>query len=444
MPSAMAGRMGTFALIWTGQVVSLVGSGMTGFALGVWVFQETRSATAYTLIALSGSLSAVLMSPLGGALADRWPRRLAILWSDAAGALGSLFLIAMLVSGRLEVWHVYLAVAFGAACSALQMPAFMASVTLLAPRKQLGRASGMMQFGHSAAGILSPLLAGALLAAIPLSAVILIDLATFLFAAATLFFARIPEPEREAGAETKRRSLLQDATYGWRYLAVRPGLAVLAGYFAMLNLLVGMTTVLVAPLVLSFAGSAELGRVQSLGSAGLLAGGLIMTAWGGGTRHMRTILGLSPLLGIALLLVGVRPSVALIAAGMFSFFLIVPVINGSSQIIWQSKVEPGVQGRVFATRRLIAQGTLPLAYLISGPLADRVFGPLLAVDGPLAPSLGPLLGTGPGRGIGLVFLTMGAVIFACTVVARTLPRFTGLEEELPDARIASAPEVGAA
>ena len=439
--------MGTFALIWTGQVVSLIGSGITAFALGVWVFQQTGSATAYTLIALSGALSGLLTMPFGGALADRWPRRLAILWSDAATALGVLFLLLMLLSGRLEVWHIYLAVAFGAVCNTVQIPAFMAAVTMLAPREQLGRASGMMQFGNSAASILSPLLAGALLAVMPLWGIVLIDVVTFLIAAATLFLARIPEPERSQAGAASRRSLLRDAAFGWHYILKRPGLATLAGYFAVLNLLVGMTTVLVAPLVLSFAGSAELGRVQSLGGVGLLAGGLILTAWGGGRRHMRTILSLSPLLGIALILVGVRPSVALIAAGLFSFFLIVPVINGSSQVIWQSKVEPDVQGRVFAMRRLLAQGTLPLAYLLAGPLADRVFGPLLAKDGPLAPTVGAVLGTGPGRGIGLVFLTMGALIFACTAVARTLPRFTGIEADLPDARIstpAEAAEVGAA
>ncbi|MEA2560962.1 MAG: hypothetical protein QOH06_2466 [Acidobacteriota bacterium] len=440
----MAHRMGTFALIWTGQVISFIGSGISMFALGVWVFQQTHSATSYTLIALSGSLAGLLLMPFGGVLADRWPRRLAILWSDAAAALGTLFLLLMLLSGRLAVWHIYLAVAFIAVCNTVQVPAFMAAVTMLAPRKQLGRASGLMQFGNSAASILSPLLAGALLAVLPLWGILLIDIATFLFAAATLFIARIPEPERSETGAAGQRSLLGDAALGWHYIVRRPGLAALAGYFAILNLLVGITTVLVAPLVLSFAGSAELGRVQSLGGMGLLAGGLIMTAWGGGTRHMRTILGLSPLLGIALLLVGVRPSVALIAAGMFSFFLIVPLINGSSQVIWQSKVEPDLQGRVFAIRRLIAQGTLPLAYLIAGPLADRVFGPLLARDGLLAPTVGAVLGTGPGRGIGLVFLTMGVMLFACTAVARTLPRFTRIEEDLRDARIAAAPEIGAA
>ncbi len=439
----MKHRMGSFALIWAGQVVSLVGSGITGFALGVWVFQQTHSATAYTLIALSGALPGLLLMPFGGALADRWPRRLAILGSDAAAAVGSLFLLLMLLSGRLAVWHIYLAVAFGAICNTVQIPAFMAAVTMLAPRKQLGRASGLIQFGNSAAHILSPLLAGALLSVMTLWGIVLIDLATFLLAAATLFIARIPEPERsQAGAG--RRSLLSDAAFGWHYIVQRPGLAALAGYFAMLNLLVGITTVLVAPLILSFAGSAELGRVQSLGGVGLLTGGLILTAWGGGKRHMRTILSLSPLLGIALLLIGIRPSVALIATGLFSFFLVVPVINGSSQVIWQSKVEPDVQGRVFAIRRLIAQGTLPLAYLLAGPLADRLFGPLLARDGPLAPSVGAVLGTGPGRGIGLVFITMGAVIFACTASARTLPRFTHIEEDLPDARIAAAPEIGTA
>jgi hypothetical protein len=137
--------------------------------------------------------------------------------------------------------------------------------------------------------------------------------------------------------------------------------------------------------------------------------------------------------GLSILLAGVRPSAPLFAVAAFLFFVGLPIINGSIQVIFQRKVAPDVQGRVFALMRTISGSSLPLAYVVAGPLADRAFEPLMTTGGLLAGSIGQLIGVGPGRGIGLMFITLGALTMLVTVVAYQYPRLRLLEEELPDA-----------
>lgn len=422
-----------FTWLWLGQVVSVFGSGLTGFALGVWVFQRTGSVTEFTMIALCASLPGVLASPLAGVLVDRYDRRRVIALSDSGAALGAVVLVALLAVDRLEVWHVYPIVALGGFSMSFQVPAYMASITTLVPKRHFGRANAMLEFGDSLARVFAPLLAGALIAVIRIEGIILLDLLTFGFAMTTLMLVRIPRPATAAGETAARASIWRQAAMGWTYIASRPGLAGLLTFFTLLNLLVALAIVLVTPLVLSFASSAELGLVVAVGSAGGLLGGILTSVWGGPRQRMQTILGLSPLLGVGLCTMGLGRSVPLIAAGYFLFFLLVPVINSSHMAIWQVKVEPGLQGRVFAARRMIFRGMAPLAYLIAGALSDHVFEPLLAPGGALAASVGAVIGVGPGRGIALLFITSGALLSMTAASAYLFPRLRFLEQEVPDA-----------
>jgi MFS family permease len=430
-PAAAAPGLRSFLLMWSGQVVSLVGSGLTAFAVGVWTYQTTGDVTLFSLIAASAALPAVLLSPIAGVLVDRFDRRWMLVASDAGAALASLGLLLLFAGGRLELWHIYLLVGLGAAFNTLQFPAFGAAVTLLVPKRHFGRASGMMQFGFSGAQVLAPLLAGALLVRTSVPAVIGIDLATFAVAVVLLLFVRIPRPPRR---DEERRGMWSQALFGWRYLRERRGLLGLLLYFSFLNLVIPMAMVLTTPLVLSFATAADLGLVLSLGSAGMVAGSVAMTAWGGPRSRMLGVLGFAPLASLGMLLAGARPAVATVAAGLFLTFLVLPVINGSSQALWQAKVAPEVQGRVFATRRMVAQVTAPLAYFLAGPLAERVFVPLLEPGGDLAATwIGRLVGVGPGRGIGLLLIAIAALFAAVTLAAAAWPRLRGLEQTVPDA-----------
>ena len=180
-------RFWTFALIWFGQLISLVGSGLTSFALGVWVYQTTGSVTSYTLVILCAMAPNILLSPVAGALVDRWDRRRAMLLSDTGAGLGTLAIVLLLTYNKGgQLWPILLATATSSAFSAFQWPAYAASTALLVPKEQLGRANGMVQFAQAVGFIASPALAGYLVTRIHVQGVILIDFITFAFAVFTL------------------------------------------------------------------------------------------------------------------------------------------------------------------------------------------------------------------------------------------------------------------
>jgi MFS family permease len=331
------------------------------------------------------------------------------------------------------VWHIYVAMAASSTFSAFQWPAYSAAITMLVPQKHLGRASGMGQLAQAAAQILSPIVAGALVMTIQIQGVILADVATFVVAIATLVFVRIPRPKATAEGEAAKGSLLREAAYGWTYIVARPGLLGLLIVFAMTNFAVGVVSVLFAPMVLSTQTSVMLGTMMSVGGFGMLSGSLIMSAWGGPKRRIYGVLGFEALMALCVMLAGLPITIPVMAVAVFLFFFAGPFVNGSSQAIWQAKTAADVQGRVFAVRRMIAWSSLPLSYLIAGPLADHLFEPLLAVGGPLAGNLGRVTGLGPGRGIGLLFSVMGVVQLAAVLIGWSYPRLRLVEDELPDA-----------
>jgi MFS family permease len=425
--------MTAFLVIWAGQVVSVLGSYLTGFALAVGIYQQTGSATLFALITLVTTVPGMLLLPFAGALVDRWDRRWAMIVSDSGAGIATLALALLIWRGRLELWQIYVLMSVISTFSALRWPAFTAATTMLVPSRHLGRAAGLNQLGEAAAQILSPLLAGALVVTIGRQGVVLIDFASYLFAIATLLVVRIPRPLASTVDGPAKGSLWQEARSGWSFIRERPGLLAVLTLFAVTNSGLGLVQVLLSPMILSFASPDVLGRVLTVAGCGMLVGGLVMSAWGGPRRRVAGILGFLLLQGLILPLGGLRASALLIAAGAFLYLLAMPVIVGTSQAIWQSKVPPGLQGRVFAVRRMVAISTLPLAYLSAGPLADRVFEPLMAVGGPLAGSVGLVIGVGKGRGIALMFIATGVFIVLAVAAASRFPRLVRLESELPDA-----------
>lgn len=432
----------TFSIIWLGQLVSVVGSGLTSFALGVWTFERTGSATHFALIGLCAVLPRVLLSPLAGAVVDRWDRRRVMILSDVGAGLSTLVVFLLFGANRLEIWHIYLLTSINAAFGTVQWPAFMAVTSLLVSQKNLGRANGMVQFGQATSEILAPALAGVLLGTIRLEGVILIDFATFVFAVITLLIVRFPSSTGSPASLPGDASFWRDLTVGWTYIAARPGLLGLLGFFAVVNFLWGMVGALVTPMVLSWTSSSVLGAVISIAGVGMLTGSLIMSIWGGPQRRINGVLRFELLSGFCFMLMGLRPSFWLVAAGAFGAHVTIAIVYGSNQAIWQSKVAPDLQGRVFAAQQMVARAAAPLAYLLAGPLSDKLFEPLLTVDGPLAGGVGQVIGVGPGRGMGLLFMIMGIVKVAVSLAGQMQPHIRHIEDELPDAILAQPESVG--
>jgi len=419
----------SFLSIWFGQAVSTFGSSLTAFVVSAWLYERSRSATLVALVWIATTLPDLLLSPFAGVLVDRWNRRWAMIVSDLGSAAGTLTMALLALIDRLQVWQILAATAWISIFGTLLWPAYSAAMAQLLPRQQLGRANGLVQVGDSAARLAAPILAGVLLVRIHLAGVLLIDFATFAASLLALSLARVPPPPH-GGAP--RRPVLDEVATGWRYIQHRRGLLALLVYFAGVNIAAGFAQVLITPLVLSFATPAVLGTVMSIGGIGLLAGSLLLGAWGGGRSPIRSVLAFTGLMGISVLACGLAPWPLLIGLGVAGSYFATPLVEGASQVLWQSKTSPEVLGRVFALRKVTALCSRPVAYVFAGVLDDRVFEPAMAPGGALVGTAGRLLGVGTGRGAAALFCLSGLVMVGVALAGCLYGPLRRIDRELPD------------
>ncbi len=432
---APASSMRPFLTIWAGQLVSLLGSGLTSFAMGVWIYQQTGKVTPFALTVLFSTLPRILLLPLAGSLADRWNRRWMMFLADTGSALTTLAIVLLLGLGSLQIWHIYLLVIISSIFAAFQEPAYTASVAMLVPKENLGRANGLLQLSQALETVASPIIAGVLFVSIGLRGILVVDFLTFFAALITLLMVRIPQPAVEPREGGGKSSWQRDFAFSWSYLRQRQGLFGLLWYYAMLNFLLNLAGVMSGPLVLARHTASVLGVVQTMAGVGMLLGSLLISVWGGPkSRRIPFMFGniSIAMLGMVIIGLGEHPLYPIVGFLLLMFF--VPMVSAVSQVIFQNKVAPEVQGRVFATRSMISRSMMPLAFMVSGPLADRLFEPLMSAGGTLSgTALANLLGTGPGRGIGLIFFLCGLAALVTTLLAYLNPRIRHVESELPDA-----------
>jgi len=263
--------------------------------------------------------------------------------------------------------------------------------------------------------------------------VIMFDVASFLFALATLFLVRIPDQEASEEGQAVKGSLLREAAQGWYFIRRRPGLLWLAFFFTVVTFVMTMSNVVLTPMLLSMASVRTVGLVASTSSMGLLLGSILLSIWGGPEKRIRGVLGFGVLLGLCMMLMGVRPSPWLIAAAGFGFVFAMPLVDGCSQTIWLSKTPADLQGRVLSMKMLIGWSVAPIAYLVAGPLVDRIFEPAMSSHEYLATSLGRVIGTGHGRGMGLMIILLGLFMVLVTLSSAASSSIRSLEENLSDA-----------
>lgn len=423
--------MKTFFTIWIGQLISMLGSGLTTFALGVWIYDQTKQATPFAIIVLLGNLPRILLLPFAGSIADRFNRRLIMILSDSLTALMTFAIFLLLSAGNLQLWHIYVIAALMSIFGAFQEPAYSASMSMIVPKEKLGSANGLVQMGQAITNVLTPVLAGALFVFIGFNGILIIDFVTFFFAVGALLLVRIPQPE--ITPEHKQSNFMQDMSFGWKYLRERSGLFGLLLYYAMVNFLLNWSAVLMIPMVLSRFSADVLGIIQTVMGVGMLAGSILMSAWGGPKRRIPAVIGFIGLAVTGFIVAGLQPNPFFIGAGVFILMFFIPLASGNSQVIFQSKVARDVQGRVFSVRSAISQSMMPIAFLTAGPLADKFFEPMMQTGGALANTfLGQWLGTGAGRGVALMFIISGVVALFVTVLVYANPRIRNIEDELPD------------
>ncbi|MEU4781489.1 amino acid adenylation domain-containing protein [Micromonospora sp. NPDC023633] len=428
VPPARSG-LTTFFLVAFGQLVSLIGTGLTGFALSLWVYQRTGSISWFALASVLALLPAVVLSPIAGALADRWDRRLIMVCADSFAACGTVVLAVLLWTGRAQLWHVFAALTVSALATAFQQPAYLAAVTQLVPKRYYGRANGLISLGTATSTVLAPLVGGALVVAIGLRGIVLIDLVSFAVAVGITLAVRFPDTL----FKKREESFGQEVLGGWRFIARRHGLLAMIVLTALLNYFFAVVEVLATPLILSFGDPSVLGVVLAASGAGLLFGSILMGVWGGTARRTTGILTGVVLLGVAMLMVGLRPDPVFPAVGLFGLGLAAALVNTHWLAIVQAKVGLELQGRVLSTTLMLSWLMVPAGFLTAAPLAERVFEPLMASGDGVAGTLGAVIGHGPGRGIALTAVVAGLCTLALAAAGWAYRPIRRLEDELPDA-----------
>ncbi|MFF4244890.1 amino acid adenylation domain-containing protein [Streptomyces sp. NPDC001822] len=414
-----------FYTVAAGQFLSMLGGSLSMFALGVWAYQRSGRVLDLALVTMLATLPAVLVTPIGGTVADRVDRRRVMLAADVTSGLAMAVLAVLLAGGPPSLAAVCLIVTVTSIATAFHRPAYLAATAQLVPKPYLPQANALVGLGLGFATVVGPLLGSALVALVGVTGVVGAGVCAFAAGIVPLLTVRFPD----RSFRRQRESFGQALTGGWRFIALRRPLLLLTAFAAVLNLFASVVFVAVQPLVLSFAGVPQLGLVTTVGGLGGVAGGLLMVPWGGTRRRAVGMIGATLGVGAGTVLMGLHASLPLVAVGLAVRMGAMAVMNAHWLSIIQVKVGQELQGRVLATNVMLALATQPVGFLAAGPLADDVFAPALRGH----PVLGALLGSGPGRGTALLLIVCGLCIVAWGTLGLLYRPLRRLEDALPDA-----------
>ncbi|MFE7190560.1 amino acid adenylation domain-containing protein [Kitasatospora sp. NPDC057541] len=422
--------MRRFLGVAAGQQISMIGSALTEFALPVWIYLTTGSLAQFGLLAACGLVPGILTAPLAGALVDRGDRRRIMLYGDVAAGLTQAVMLLLYLTDSLEVWHAYVLIAVLSTALTFQRLAWNSAVPQLVPKRFLGRANGVVQMAFGLAQFLVPLFAVGLLSALGLGGILVMDVASYVIATGVTLAVRFPD----VMAAKRRESVTAEIRAGFRRALGSRHFRAMLLFFAVLNIFLSPLFLLTTPLVLSFAPLAAAGWVSVAAGLGAVLSGLTLLVWGGPRRlRLRGVLFATLGLATACLVTGLRPSVWPVALGAFGMAYGLGLVNGVYATIVQTKVPLRFHGRVIAVNTMVAWSTLPVGFALVAPLGPRLVQPLIDEDGALAGTVGRLIGTGEGRGIGLLYLLFGLAMALLVAVCLAVPALRHFDRDVPDA-----------
>lgn len=407
-----------YIILWLSQSVSGLGSSMTGFALVLWAYGQSHSAMSVSLMSFCNYVPYVFLSLFVGSFIDRHKKKTIMLVSDSIAAAGSLAVLAFLFAGCLEVWNIYAINAVIGITNAFQQPASSVATGRLVPKEKISNVSGMNSFSNNLIVVFSPMLAAFLFAAGGLSLILLIDLASFVFAfCVLLFFITIPEQEQEKRYGSPFAGIVE----GFDFLKKEKGIFYIMLTMALINFCSRLTYEnILSPMILarSSGNSIALGTVNACMGIGGIAGGIIVSVKKE-SRHKAVAIyvsaALSFLFGDLMMAVGKNVfwwSVAAVAAS-----LPIPFIQANQNTILYRKIPTAMQGRVFAVKNAIQYSTIPVGIILGGYLADYVFEPFMSSGNRMAEMLEIIVGDSAGSGMAAMFLCTGICGFTVSMAS---------------------------
>ena len=413
-----------FLLLWAGELISAIGSGLTSFGLGVYVLQSTGRASAMTLVMLLAFLPSILLAPAAGVLADRYDRRMLMIVGDSLSAIGLFYILVCMLRGQAQLWQICVGVAVSSVFASLLEPAYRATVTDLLTKEQFTRASALVQTAGSAKYLISPVLAGILLKFSDIRLLLLIDICTFFVTVSATFVVR---RGLCAKPSEKREPFLASFREGWAMLTKNQGILILVLATSLMEFCLGFIQTLSTPMILAYSDSATLGTAETLCAMGMLVTGLFLGIKPLKGHYVKTLCASLAAAGLFMLLFGLRENIVLCCAGGFLFFAMLPFANTSLDYLVRTNLDNAVQGRAWGLIGVISQLGCVLAYALSGLLADYVFTPLLSQGGALSDSVGRIIGVGSGRGAAFLVMLAGLLLTAAALLLYKIKRVRALE-----------------
>lgn len=398
-----------FMLLWSGQLISAIGSGLTSFGLGVYVFNQTNSASQMALVTLLAFMPALLLSPIAGVLADRYDRRLLMVAGDGLSMVGLLFILFCMANGKAELWQICVGVTISSVFSSLLEPAYKATVTDLLTPKKYTKASGLMGIAGSAKYLISPIIAGILLAVSDIKLLIIIDICTFFVTVAATLVVKHGLKSKKV---EQRTSFFQEFSDGWIAISKNKGILVLVMMGAVITLFLGVVQTLSAPMILAFKGSATLGIAETICATGLLLSSVLIGSMSIKKNYTKILCIALFCAGIFMAVFGLKENMVLICISGFIFFSALPFANGSLDYLLRTNIPNDLQGRAWGLIGIISQLGYVVAYAFSGLIADNI---------------GEKFNIGVGRGAGILIVIAGLLLSVTAIILYTIKSVKKLE-----------------
>jgi MFS family permease len=430
--------MSGFLLVWFGQMLSAIATSTTTFALYVWIIKQTSGGISVGIMEFFFFAASLLMAPFAGIMVDRYRRKSTMLVYDVSSLAITGLILTLYLFSKLEVWHLYAATLIQGIAYSFQWPAYRAAISTMLPKARYARANGLMYLLDDVPAVFSPILAGVILGPlIGLGGILVLNVAAFVISISALLITDIPQTPHTSEGANSVNVLWKDLIFGFLYIVRRPGLLGLQMIFLIGNLFSGiaLSAAVFYPMILLRTGNntETLGFVTTVSSLAAVLAGVGIITLGGIKRPLHGILLgwiISSLLGLVLLGMGQVLGIWLIAVAVEA--MCDPLTKVSDDTLLQRKVPPDLQGRVFGAQSLITQFMIPFAPLIGGYLGDKIFEPVMQTQSSLAKVFGPLVGTGPGSGMGLLIFLCGIGATLVGLSGYLLRPVRKIDELLPD------------
>jgi MFS family permease len=415
-------------------MISTIGTRMTVFAITLWAWELTGSATGLALIGFFYFAASISIAPFAGVIVDRSNRKRLIILGDAVAGLSTVAMLLLHLAGNLEIWHIYLVAVLNGLCSQLQTLAYSVSIPMLVPKQHYTRAISMGSILSYGSAIIGPALAGVLYSLIGFTGILLIDLTSFLVGISTVFAVHIPQPLISEAGRQCRTGIFPELAFGFRYIFARKSLSVLLLFSSLFWFAHDIGDSLYSPMILTRTNSNAqvLASLQAAAGVGGVTGGILLSVWGGHKRRIHSLLLGMVGAGFSKIIFGLAQIPLIWIPAQFCSSFNFPAISSSDQAIWLTKVEPDLQGKVLATHTLISGFSPAIGRLLAGPLADYIFEPAMKPGGNLAPIFGGIFGTSPGAGIALLYVLCALGMLIVGLVGYGFPLIRYVEDIVPD------------